>query len=1187
MANIFTLKSGLASDPTVWSGGVVPTGVDRVLIMASHVVELNGAYEWGDDSTATITINGVSTNKSISVGGTLKHSRTVSSSLTCVGQFYVLGGGYHDMGTEADPILLPVTVTMSLNKSATMAINKYGYETTALGRTTAWGSSKLRTANLTATAIATATSIQVVIATGWKAGDEIVISQTDMTSSNRYGFGVIAAGYVSGSLTIPLVSPLSFTHTAGALVGNVTNNVTVKSLNYSFPAMWFHLYSGQSDLANSREFGHITLDDIGGFYPAYGLAIRYQTNYSANPYPQIYRAMKGITVHRRSILGATQSMQLGESSSAATPTLFDDLLVVSSDTQDGNGPYVTPSSHVLLTRPVFLNISYNLEGGTDVAMVDGTLIGRRRDGFIANGSISGDIIRLKRGGYFFTGASGVLCNAAAQGRANDTLFDDCDFGVTYPLVANAALFYLQTLDSRLTLTVQDSVFSASVIDPTLTTMGNLTDESFVRIVNRNKDANQQIEYKRQGIYRRDNVENFRSSSSLSMRPNFVGRSCSRVKRTLCANGTTIQVIGYIKMDTAYYNGGDCNLPTVTMSGNGITPVIFTMTGVANTWQKFDFTVTNASGFDGSFSITTKTTPKTVATGTIYIDGVPDAPFVTKTRHYGFIFDEANPIRVVNPFITSTEAEAAALTGVLFTPTKITLTAGTANTWSKIYDAYNYWACLNLAEQVRLTSSDGNIFTLPTTVEVEMQAVPTSGVLGGGLIKLSVPGIYSYNTSGTYLEFTTAGTYDLSTTTFDGTTRLINSSGGNVTLKVPADTTTNNIGPNIILELPSTDVIISVPAMVAGTRVQLLNITDGIQVYNDILVTAGLTISLPYTGDKVIRLRADDETKLPLQTAGVLSSSGLSFLDVQLDDTVYSSNAIDGSLVTEFSADGPNIQIDINDPDGITNIQRLYAWIQWYMTTEAGIASDFFGAVYAIDTANYIIDQTKADIKLDNISAIPLRVVGGYLARRDGSTVIAPLSGSIQIDPGKAYAIETGVSGLTVDESNKLNYISLLSTEATTSAALVAADLAASRASDLLARPVPPTASTIGSAVWADPAASSVATETTAALAASRAASILALPAPPTASAISTDVWANATVATLATEATSQQLETTSQNILTQATTASQEATIAKKLAANKAVVSDDGLLVTIYDDDGVTVLQQFSLSENKLTRTPL
>jgi hypothetical protein len=95
-------------------------------------------------------------------------------------------------------------------------------------------------------------------------------------------------------------------------------------------------------------------------------------------------------------------------------------------------------------------------------------------------------------------------------------------------------------------------------------------------------------------------------------------------------------------------------------------------------------------------------------------------------------------------------------------------------------------------------------------------------------------------------------------------------------------------------------------------------------------------------------------------------------------------------------------LDIDDPDGVTSVLRLYAWLQWYQTTAVGIASPFFGAITAQDAATYIVDQSKADVKLDNISSIPVRITGGYLSRRDGSTIIAAGSNSIQMDPGRAY-----------------------------------------------------------------------------------------------------------------------------------------------------------------------------------------
>lgn len=51
--------------------------------------------------------------------------------------------------------------------------------------------------------------------------------------------------------------------------------------------------------------------------------------------------------------------------------------------------------------------------------------------------------------------------------------------------------------------------------------------------------------------------------------------------------------------------------------------------------------------------------------------------------------------------------------------------------------------------------------------------------------------------------------------------------------------------------------------------------------------------------------------------------------------------------------------------------------------------------------------------------------------------------------------------------------------------------------------------------------------------------------------------------------------------------ASSEAKLARQLQSNKAVVSEDGLTVTIYADDGVTPLRTFAVTSDHKTRTPL
>lgn len=214
------------------------------------------------------------------------------------------------------------------------------------------------------------------------------------------------------------------------------------------------------------------------------------------------------------------------------------------------------------------------------------------------------------------------------------------------------------------------------------------------------------------------------------------------------------------------------------------------------------------------------------------------------------------------------------------------------------------------------------------------------------------------------------------------------------------------------------VTITAASLVSGSRVQLYNVTDSTELYNGVLASTGLTYATTWTADKTIRLRADHPDYLPLEAAGILTASGLTFLSEQAEDIVYVGNGIDGSTVTEFTADGLAIHVDVSDPDGYTLVQRLYAWMQHYQTTSAGIASPFFGAMAASDSANYVIDQDKADIHLNNVAASPLMIVGGYLTRRDGSTVIAATSGSIQMDPGRAY-VAPGGAAITVPEGERV------------------------------------------------------------------------------------------------------------------------------------------------------------------------
>ena len=229
--------------------------------------------------------------------------------------------------------------------------------------------------------------------------------------------------------------------------------------------------------------------------------------------------------------------------------------------------------------------------------------------------------------------------------------------------------------------------------------------------------------------------------------------------------------------------------------------------------------------------------------------------------------------------------------------------------------------------------------------------------------------------------------------------------------------------------------VTVPAIISGSRVQLWNLTDSVELDNSVCGSGGYIFNTTYSDDKLVRVRASycsgTTAKDEFLAVGTLSSNGLSVSGSQTDCAVYNLNAVDGSTVTEFSSDYTHILIDISDPDGTTTLSRLYAWYHYILTTDNGIRN-FFGAMSAADTSNYLIDQTVTDLHLDNISALPVRVIGGYLSRKDGSTVIASTSGSIQMDPSKAYI----VNGLTISDIESLN----LATEATAQKAADNAEL---------------------------------------------------------------------------------------------------------------------------------------------------
>lgn len=229
----------------------------------------------------------------------------------------------------------------------------------------------------------------------------------------------------------------------------------------------------------------------------------------------------------------------------------------------------------------------------------------------------------------------------------------------------------------------------------------------------------------------------------------------------------------------------------------------------------------------------------------------------------------------------------------------------------------------------------------------------------------------------------------------------------------------------------------------GSRIRVYNVTTSTEIANEVITGSEWSLyydeGSSFTDGDTVEIRLSKTGYLPNSFITLATASGWAGLVAQEIDAVYSLNAIDGSTVTELTGDFPNIHIDSADADGETTVQRIYAWFSYVQTTEQGIR-DFFEAMLAEDEVNYRIKSTVANLKLDNVIATPLMIIGGRIYRDDGATVIAATSNSIQIDPSKAYAVDTSGGGApTVGEISSSVWSN--STRTLTNAAIVRTELA--------------------------------------------------------------------------------------------------------------------------------------------------
>ena len=356
--------------------------------------------------------------------------------------------------------------------------------------------------------------------------------------------------------------------------------------------------------------------------------------------------------------------------------------------------------------------------------------------------------------------------------------------------------------------------------------------------------------------------------------------------------------------------------------------------------------------------------------------------------------------------------------------QVSITASTGFTGATIINADG--------EGLRLTGAPGNYSTRTVTFSAgtgyDLLIDPSYAWTGYDLL---VDPSYAGTGYDLLIDPSSAGTFNFSGITVDPayTLKVRNlSATHSITVQLPTGMlyTASTAGGTITIDAPAIVATASVIGMTAGSRLQVYNVTTDTEVVN--AVQAGTSWSLEYangttfsSGD-IVRIRCTYQSgvtaKLGEQYTAIPSTAGFTQLISLQADTIYNSYGVDGSTCTEFSWDGGNLQVDINDTDNSTVIQRIGAWYSYHITTAIGVNALFGGILW--DQINAVkIVSTVVSLQLDNLKTTPLLLKGGRIYRTDGLTVIASASNSIQLDYDPVYMVETGVSGLTPAESAQL------------------------------------------------------------------------------------------------------------------------------------------------------------------------
>lgn len=289
----------------------------------------------------------------------------------------------------------------------------------------------------------------------------------------------------------------------------------------------------------------------------------------------------------------------------------------------------------------------------------------------------------------------------------------------------------------------------------------------------------------------------------------------------------------------------------------------------------------------------------------------------------------------------------------------------------------------------------------TTIDVTGTSAAYHLELGTAVTAITLTDVTFTGTPGTdkVHVLKTTGTV---TITISGTTSLV---AGDVT----------TAGATVVISAPVEYQSVTLSNYVTGSRIQVYDTTNGVELYNDIPAAAPQTlwtdsVAASVSGARDIRVRvayvSGVTAKQFIEAAiGTVAASGsgiaLSYRVNQTDDDTYNSNSVDGSAVTGITiVEGSTDRVQIAIAGGSVSWAQIYAYQCYWLFDVVGITDD--GAfIEAPDTANYILTGFK--IKNTHAS-IPLLITGGYGVDSTGSVSALYDTTGTSIFPAPAHVV---------------------------------------------------------------------------------------------------------------------------------------------------------------------------------------